>query len=278
VNGILGAGAATRNTTAENRLDVTFRQLAGRSALILYVTGGYPDLEASRRILPNVAAEADVIELGIPFSDPVADGPVVQRSSHAALEHGATLAGCLESVRLLRQQSDTPIVLMTYYNPVIRHGLDRFAHEAREAGADGVIAVDLPSEEARPLAVALKAEGLHLVPLVAPTSTDQRIERAAKLAGGFIYCVSLTGVTGVRDGLSPDIPHLLERVRRHSDLPRAVGFGISTPGHARDVARVAEGVVIGSALVDLISRTPKSALETEIRRFAAEIRAGMAAG
>ena len=195
--------------------------------MILYITGGHPTLEASLEIATLVAAGADIIEIGIPFSDPVADGPIIQASSQAALENGISLADCLEIARRTRSRSETAIVFLTYYNPVLAYGVEAFADACVEAGVDGVIAADVPAEELVPLHEALTQRGLHLIPLVAPTSTDDRIAAACGMGGGFVYCISRTGVTGIRDVVNTDLPAFLARVRRHTDLPRAVGFGVS---------------------------------------------------
>lgn len=258
-----------------NRIDRRYAELGGNSALILYVTAGHPDPAVSRRVAPTVAAMADIIEIGIPFSDPVADGPIIQQSTQEALRNGTHVADCFQLASEVRKTSDTPVVFLTYYNPVLHLGLERFATESFAAGVDGVICADLPAEEAGPLHRALKGVGLHLIPMVAPTSTGDRLSQAGRIAGGFVYCVSRTGVTGLRDALSGDLPDFLARVRSHTDLPRAVGFGVSTPEHARAVSRLAEGVIIGSALVDLIEKSPSDETEARVRTFVAGIREGM---
>jgi tryptophan synthase alpha chain len=265
-------------TAISNRLDRRFTELQGRAALVLYVTAGHPDLGASRWLTPVVAELADVIEIGVPFSDPVADGPIIQESTQAALRHGTTLEHCFQIAQATREACATPIVFLTYYNPVLRHGLDRFAGEAAAAGVDGVICADLPAEEAGPLHEALTTNGLHLVPMVAPTSTEERLGRAGEVGSGFIYCVSRTGVTGIQDAIAGELPAFLARVRRHTSLPRAVGFGVSTAEQAAAVADLAEGVIIGSALVDLIAKTLPNHLEARVTEFVAGIREGMDGG
>ncbi len=272
---MIAADAGGPTTGTANRIDRVFQERSGRPALILYITAGHPDIATSTRIAPTVAAAADIIELGIPFSDPVADGAVTQTSSQIALARGTKVRDCLAIAREIRRNVEAPVVLMTYYNPVLHYGLDRFAADAGEAGVDGVDCVDLPAEEAAPLHTALSNRSLHLIPLVAPTSTDERLHLACSIAGGFIYCVSRTGVTGVRESLEMDLPHFLNRVRSCTDLPRAVGFGVSTPEQARNVGKLAEGVIIGSALVALIERTAADELEAAIQGFAGEIRRGL---
>lgn len=266
---------APLETRFDNRIDRRFSDLKGRAALILYITAGHPDVATSIRLAPMVADGADVIEIGIPFSDPVADGPVIQASSQAALANGTRVVDCLNITRSVRTRTSTPIVLFTYYNLVLHQGLDRFAQDASEAGVDGVICVDLPPDEAGPLRTALTSRAVHLIPLVAPTSTDQRLELACSMAGGFVYCVSRAGVTGPQEAMNRGLPSLLQRVRQHTRLPRAVGFGVSSPEHARVVSELAEGVVIGSALVDLISRTPPHTVEASVQQFIGSIREAM---
>jgi tryptophan synthase alpha chain len=259
----------------QNRIDGCFDALDGRCALILYVTAGHPTIAQSAEIVHAVAESADIIEIGIPFSDPVADGPVIQESSQAALHQGTNVSDCLHLVRELRARSETPVVFLTYYNPVLHYGIERFAVECASAGVDGVIAADVPPEEAALLRDALTDKAIHVIPLLAPTSTDSRLENACSHAGGFVYCVSRTGVTGIQEAMTSDLPVFLERVREHTDLPRAVGFGISQPAHAAMVAELAEGVIVGSALVDLISRTAPSKIDPVIRGFAADLSRAM---
>ena len=231
----------------------------GRLGLIAYLTVGYPDVESTLRLVPALAAGgADMVELGVPFSDPLADGATIQRASHHALGEGVTVATCLDVVRRLRQAGLTiPLLLMGYYNPVLAYGVEAFARDAAGAGVDGLIVVDLPPEEARPLQTACTAHGLDLIYLLAPTSSEQRIALVAAQASGFLYCVSVAGVTGARQDLSSGLADFLARVRDHTSLPLAVGFGISRVEHIQAVARMgADAAVIGSAIIDLIDRTP----------------------
>lgn len=241
-----------------NRIDQRFAELkaSGRCALVPYVTAGHPRPDASVEILhAAVAAGADLVELGIPFSDVMADGPVIQNACARALEQGTHLDDVLEMVREFRQQdSTTPLILMGYTNPIERRGAERFAAEAAQAGVDALLIVDCPADEADELRGLLKAQGLHQIFLIAPTTNEQRLDHAARLAGGFVYYVSIKGVTGAAsldvDSLGP----MIERVRARVDLPVAVGFGIREPAQAAAVAEVADAVVIGSALVDRLDR------------------------
>lgn len=242
----------------------------GRLGLIAYLTVGYPDVESTLRLVPALAAGgADMVELGVPFSDPLADGTTIQRASHHALGQGVTVAVCLDVVRRLRQGGlAIPLLLMGYYNPMLAYGIDEFARDAADAGADGLIVVDLPPEEAVGAQTACGGRGLDVIYLLAPTSSDERIARVAGQASGFVYCVSLTGVTGARGELSPGLAEFLARVRRHTLLPLAVGFGISRAEHVQAVARLgAEAAVIGSAIIDLIDRTPPGEREERVREY-----------
>ena len=244
----------------ENRIDRRLAHLRaqGRKALAPFVTVGYPDVDTSRRLGQTLLESgADMLELGVPFSDPLADGPTIQMTSQHALAQGVNVAICLETVAWLRERRpQDPLVLMGYYNPFLRFGLERFVSEAARSGADGLIVPDLPPEESGELRGLCSAAGLHLVPLLAPTSTEERIRSACKGARGFIYCVSLTGVTGARDRLSGDLPRLVERIRRHTELPILVGFGISRREHVEEVGRYADGVVVASALLNAIAQSP----------------------
>jgi tryptophan synthase alpha chain len=235
-----------------NRIDRLFSELKpkGRKALIAYVTGGYPTLSAMDRAVNElVGAGVDLVEIGIPFSDPIADGPTIQFSSQKALEGGMTPDRLLNWVKKFRKTNDTPVVLMTYMNPIQRMGLDLFAQRARRAGVDGVIVPDLIIEEGRPLEKAFGLKGIHLIYLVAPTTPSSRRTEIARRSRGFLYAVSLTGVTGVRRSLPKDLGAFLADVRRRSPVPVAVGFGISDAAQARQAAAQADGVIVGSAFV-----------------------------
>jgi tryptophan synthase alpha chain len=225
----------------------------GRGGLVAYVTAGDPDARRSSLILEALArGGADIIEVGVPFSDPLADGPAIQRASERALAGGMTLRGSLELVRRFRAVHDTPIVLFTYANPVVRMEPACFAARAREAGVDGVLMLDYPVEEAGPMRASLVDAGLDPIFLISPTTTDDRIRRSAELGRGFLYVISRLGVTGVRADLADDLPWHLARVRRQTGLPIAVGFGISRPEHVAAACRHADAAVVGSALVQEI--------------------------
>jgi tryptophan synthase alpha chain len=251
-----------------------------RAALIVFVTGGYPTLEMTDRLLPAlVAGGADLIEIGVPFSDPLADGPTVQHASQVALEHGTTLADCLAAVRRAREAGVTvPIVFLGYANPFYQYGLERLALDAAAAGLDGFIVPDLPVEESDEFLEPFRAAGRDLIFLLAPTSTEARIKAVAERGSGFVYCVSLTGVTGARDRLSEELPAYIARVRSLVDLPLAIGFGISTPEHVRQTAALANGVVVASALINHLDRLPleeqPAAATAFLRDFAAATNRG----
>jgi len=247
----------------------------GEMGLIAYLPVGYPDPEATLRLVPALLrGGAHMVELGVPFSDPLADGATIQRATQAALERGVTPRLCLQTVAALRQQGvEAPLLLMTYYNPVLAYGVERFAAEAAAAGADGLIAVDLPWEEAGALLSACRRVGLDLVPLVAPTTSQERLQRIGREASGFIYCVSLTGVTGAREELPPELPQLLRRVRACSQLPSAVGFGISKRKHVESLRPWAEAVVVGSAIVQCLDGAPPPQREERVQAYV-EVLAG----
>ena len=222
----------------------------GRHAFIPYITAGDPDLETTESILLALAdAGADVIELGVPFSDPMADGPVIQRASERALQRPLGVKDILPVVERFRRSSDVPIVLFTYYNPLLQLASEDMGERLRAARVDGVLITDLIPEEAGDFVSRMRRAGVETIFLVAPTSTDERIKMIAEYASGFIYVVARTGVTGMRVNLSTEVQSLVERVRRVSDLPVAVGFGIATPEHVREVWRYADGAVVGSRLV-----------------------------
>lgn len=245
----------TRRTPS--RLDATFAALRARRerALVPYFTVGDPSIAATRQLVVEVARRgADVIELGIPFSDPLADGPVIQRATQRALAAGVTLPRVLEMVREMRGEVSVPLVFLTYYNPILAFGLKAFCRTAVEAGVDGVIVADLPPEEAAPLQAEAEPAGLDLVHLVAPTSTPERMRRIARASQGFIYMVSLTGVTGERVAVAPELTQQLRALRAITTRPICVGFGISTHAQAMEVGRVADGVIVGSAIVRLVEQ------------------------
>lgn len=225
-----------------------------RALLIPYLTAGFPSLKTSEDIFKLLAKEgADILEIGIPFSDPMADGPTIQRASEAALAQGVTTKDVFQLVRNLREVTDIPLVVMTYYNLFYKYGLKEFADDAFDAGLDGIIIPDLPPEEAGGWLEAAKGR-LDTVFLLAPTSSDARIEKIVKYSQGFVYCVSLTGVTGVRVTLAETLPDFITRARAKTDKALAVGFGVSTAEQARNVAKLADGVIIGSAFIKAIDQ------------------------
>jgi tryptophan synthase alpha chain len=239
------------------RISRRFAQLraSGELGIVAYITAGDPTLEATLKFVVALAeAGADVIELGVPFSDPLADGPTIQRASERALKSGTTLAGVLELVRRIRQSSQVPLVLFSYYNPILQMGLEKFAAAAVSAGADGVLATDLTPEESEEYRRILAAHHLDTIFLGAPTSTDERLAKIASCSSGFLYLISRTGVTGAKDALPDDLPALLRRARSVTQLPIAVGFGISLPGHVSVLGGLADAAVVGSALVSEIEK------------------------
>jgi tryptophan synthase alpha chain len=245
----------------------------GRAALVPYFSVGDPDMETSRRaILAAVDAGADAIELGVPFSDPIADGPVNQAASQRALAAGSSLPRVLELVAQLRATVDVPLILFGYYNPFFRYGEDRLARDAAAAGADAVLCIDLPPEEAGPMVVACKAHGLDRIFLLAPTSDDARIRAVAKVASGFVYFVSVTGVTGARTQAPVGIEEMVTRVRDVVRLPVGVGFGIATPEQAAAVARYADLVIVGSALVRAMHEAGGAGAERACAGFVSGLR------
>ena len=244
-----------------------------RPGLIVFLTAGFPDLEMTRKLVPAlVEAGADAVELGVPFSDPLAEGPTIQESSYRALETGATLVDCLNIVEEVRQEIlATPLILMGYYNPVYNYGVEQFAVKCQETGVDGLITVDLPKVEAGPLTGACYARDIPVIPLLAPTSTDASIKDACQGASGFVYCISLTGVTGARDQLSGRSFDLVDRVRAHTDLPLAVGFGISRREHVEEVGQKADAAVVGSALVRVMLDSPRDEVVKRSADFVAAL-------
>jgi tryptophan synthase alpha subunit len=241
----------------------------GRVAVIAYLTAGYPEPEVTPGLVRAlIEGGADVIELGVPFSDPMADGVSIQRASFRALEQGMTPARVLALIRELRQGGVViPLILMTYYNPILAYGQDDFLNDAAKAGADGLIAVDVPPEEAEQLSASCHASGLDFIPLLAPTSTDDRVALAVRQASGFVYCVSVAGVTGARRELPPDLGAFLQRVRRQTDLPLAVGFGISRREHVEALRGQADAAIVGSAIVDSIEAAPQQEREKRVREY-----------
>ena len=247
--------SATQNST---RISKRFAQLraAGELGIVAYITAGDPSFDATHKfVLALAEAGSDVIELGVPFSDPLADGPTIQRASERALKAGASLAGVLELVRRIRQTSQVPLVLFTYFNPILQMGLEKFAASAAQAGADGVLVTDLTPEESEDYRRILRAQNLDTIFLAAPTSDDERLRKISACSSGFLYLISRTGVTGAKDSLPDDLPGLLRRVHQFTELPVAVGFGISLPGHVSVLGGLADAAVVGSALVSEIEKS-----------------------
>jgi len=274
-------------TSNSTRISKRFADLraSGELGIVAYITAGDPSLDATLKfVLALAEAGADVIELGVPFSDPLADGPTIQRASERALKSGTTLAGVLDLVRRIRQSNppgnEVPLILFSYYNPVLQMGLEKFASAATAAGADGVLATDLTPEESDDYRSILAAHYLDTIFLGAPTSTDERLAKIAACSSGFLYLISRTGVTGAKDALPDDLPSLLRRARSVTHLPIAVGFGISLPGHVSVLGGLADAAVIGSALVSEIEKAPSidaaaSALAARIRPFKDAARLGL---
>jgi tryptophan synthase alpha chain len=238
-----------------SRISQTFERLEKihERALIPYVTAGDPDLEMTKRLVREMVRRGgDIIEIGVPFSDPLADGPIIQRASQRALQGGTTLRNILQTVSELRRDVDVPLILLTYYNPVFRYGEEAFVADALEAGVDGIIVPDLPPEEAQPLIDLTADTPLDMIFLAAPTSTSARLALISEASRGFIYYVSRLGTTGVRDQLADDLRLMLEQLRAATSKPIAVGFGVSTPEHVRLVAELADGVVVASAILKLL--------------------------
>lgn len=265
-----------------SRLDATFAALRARRerALVAYFTAGDPSLAITRRLVGEAARRgADVIELGIPFSDPLADGPVIQRATQRALAAGVTLPRVLELVREMRGEVSAPLVFLAYYNPILAFGLKAFCRTSVEAGIDGVIVADLPPEEAGPLRSEAAAAGLDVIHLVAPTSTPERMRMIARASEGFVYMVSLTGVTGERAALAPDLTRQLRALRAVTTKPVCVGFGIGTPEQAALAGGAADGVIVGSAIVRLVEQHGGSPeLLARVGDFIAGLKAPLRAG
>ena len=250
--------AVSSNSTRISRRFAELRE-AGELGIVAYITAGDPSLEATHRFVLELAhAGADVVELGVPFSDPLADGPTIQRASERALKAGATLEKVLDVVRRIRETSEVPLIVFSYYNPVLQMGLEKFASAAASAGADGVLITDLTPEESGAYRGILAEHHLDTIFLGAPTSTDERLARISACSSGFLYLISRTGVTGARETLPEDLPALLRRARAVTRLPIAVGFGISLPGHVSILGGLADAGVVGSALVSEIESATSS--------------------
>ncbi len=250
------------------------RKAEGRKVFVAYLTAGDPDLETTEKLaLALEAAGVDILEIGVPFSDPTADGPVIQAASQRALKRGTTLAGILERIASLRRRSDIPVVLFGYFNPILSYGVERFARDAAAAGVDGLLVVDLPFEESGELRRYSDPASLAFISLVAPTTDAARARNILRRASGFVYAISMTGVTGTSTPIQADIRRDLQRFRAETDLPIVAGFGIATAGQAAGIAPLADGIVIGSALVRLIAeKAGRNDLVETAASYALEIR------
>lgn len=259
-----------------SRIENKFSELRkkGDKALIVYITAGDPSIEVTEELIPALAvAGVDIFEIGVPFSDPTADGPVIQAAAQRALKNGATLKKVLDMIKRVRQRSEIPIVLFGYYNPIFSYGRDKFAESAKDAGVDGVLVVDLPPEEAGELRQHTDPVGIDFISLIAPTTDDERVKKITAGARGFIYYISVTGVTGTKKPVVGDIEKDVVRIRRFSSLPVAVGFGISTARQAAEIAPLADGVVVGSAFVRLIEENSgRKDLVSLVAQYAGEIK------
>ena len=266
--GVGAPGARGEGAGSPGRLAEAFARLRTHPGhgLVTYVTAGDPDLGRTEGILRALdRGGADVLEVGVPFSDPLADGPVIQRATERALAAGTTLAGVLAMVGRVRADLRAPVVLFSYANPILRLGAERFADMASEAGVDGVLVLDLPIEEAADFRGLLEQRGIDTILLLSPTTSDDRLRRAGELGSGFLYAISRLGVTGARESLAEGAEEMVRRIRAVSDLPVALGFGISTPAHVREVGRFADAAVVGSALVQVIAEAGASDdLETRV--------------
>jgi tryptophan synthase alpha chain len=253
------------------RLAETFARIrAGGNGpgLVTYITAGDPDLVRTEGILRALErGGADVIEVGVPWSDPLADGPVIQRATERALASGTTLTGVLDTIKRLRPELRVPIVLFSYANPILRMGAERFADQARAAGVDGVLVLDLPIEEADEFRALMVSHGIDTILLLSPTTSDDRLRRAAALGSGFLYAISRLGVTGARDAIADGAEEMVRRIRAVSPLPIALGFGISKPEHVREVGKWADAAVVGSGLVNVIAEAASGDLNTRVEEY-----------
>ena len=261
------------------RLENTFERLrnCGEKALITFITAGDPDIDTTEKLVLEMEKKgADIIELGMPFSDPLADGPIIQKSSQRALERGMNTSLFFEMVSRLRRKTQVPLVVLTYYNPVFSYGEEKFIRDAARAGIDGLVIPDLPLEESRLMQSVTLQQGVDLIYLLTPTSTEERIRLTAERAQGFIYCVALTGVTGVRENISLKAEEMVNRIRKFTSLPLALGFGISTPQQAESAAAFCDGVIVGSGIVRMVEQLGESPedLLKEVGNFVSSLKEG----
>jgi tryptophan synthase alpha chain len=258
--------AAKIGGAMQTRIGRRFRELAsaGELGIVAYLTAGDPSLAATEEIvLATAAAGADVIELGVPFSDPVADGPTIQRASERALRQGTTLSSVIDLVARLRKKTQVPLVLFSYFNPILQMGLENFGAKAQQAGADGILVTDMTPEEGSEYRATMKSHGLDTIFLAAPTSTDDRLKLISDASSGFLYVISRTGVTGAKDSLPEELPAMVRRARRFTSLPIAVGFGISLPTQVTVLGGIADAVVVGSALVAEVEKATSASAAAE---------------
>ncbi|WAH35129.1 tryptophan synthase subunit alpha [Alicyclobacillus dauci] len=259
-----------------NRIERTFKSIAGRAALIPFVVAGDPDFDSSRRLIQGILESgADMIEIGLPYSDPLADGPVIQAGAVRSLQRGFQLPDSMRLISDIREQTDKPLIAFTYVNPILQYGIRTFFEQLAASGGDGVIVPDVPLEEAPELADIARENGISFIPLVAPTSGDDRVRQICTQASGFVYCVSSLGVTGERASVSAHVESLVESIKRYTAVPACVGFGVSSPEHAREISRYADGVIVGSAYVRRIEKVAEQGLEqtlADVRTFTAELK------
>ncbi|MHB8171339.1 MAG: tryptophan synthase subunit alpha [Thermincolia bacterium] len=262
-----------------NRIEERFEQLRqkGEKGLITYIAAGDPNTETTEKmVLAMEEAGADIVELGIPYSDPLADGPVIQEASQRALKGGITLKKIFQTVANVRQHSQVPLALMTYVNPILQYGVEAFVAKCEEVGVDGLIIPDLPQEETYLIRPALAGSSVALIPLLAPTSTEDRIREITREARGFVYCVSVIGVTGIRQEVSADIDGFISTIRKYTDKPLGLGFGISTPEQAKAMARLSDAVIVGSAIVKIIGEKGASEEGIEaVKVFTAQLKTAL---
>ena len=254
------------------KIEKTLRDLREKKkkGLIIYIAAGDPDLETTEQLVYTIAeAGADIIELGIPFSDPLADGPTIQQASQRALNGKVTIPKILSTIEKIRKKSSVPIALMTYYNPIFYYGLDRFVAGSKAVGVDGLIVPDLPLEESKELRDITERLEIELISFIAPTSTSERIDAITKVAQGFIYCVSVMGVTGTRENLSLDVAEMIRKIRPYTDVPLAIGFGISNAKQAKEMIKYSDAIIVGSAVVKIIEnyQNDLSVLLGQVRSF-----------
>ena len=267
--------------TAKNgreRITAAFQKAkqSQKAALMPYFTLGYPDMETSANVIEAIAPYADLMELGVPFSDPIADGPTIQESTQIALDNGTTVKKCLQTITSLRNKGvNTPVMMMGYYNPILAYGQEAFVRDAAAAGVDGFLVPDLPIEEADELDTLAEQHGLALIYFLAPTSNADRIARTAEKANGFIYLVSITGITGTKEAVVNDLESLIATIRQKTDVPVAVGFGINTPEKASNMGEIADGVIVGTALVKAVMNASEGKEAADAATFVQTLQAGL---